>query len=242
MKKLSLIIPCYNEGKKLTKNVEKIVSFMEENFLIDYEIMIVNDGSTDNTIDDVLLLKEKYPNIIRLIHYKDNKGKGYAVKRGILDANGDISIFMDADLSTDISIIPKTVKELENYPIVIGSRRMKQSEIAEAQTGIRKITGAGCKVYTNMKLGLHLSDTQCGFKGFHTDIAKQIAEKLTINHWAFDAEMLYIAKLNKIPIKEIPVKCIRTRLTAWICPSRLRLWRISPGAIGKTTGLRSTGI
>lgn len=94
LKKLSLIIPCYNEGKKLTKNVEKIVSFMEENFLIDYEIMIVNDGSTDNTIDDVLLLKEKYPNIIRLIHYKDNKGKGYAVKRGILDANGDISRYI----------------------------------------------------------------------------------------------------------------------------------------------------
>lgn len=206
MNKLTLIIPCYNEGKKLTKNIETIVSFMEENFLIDYEILVVNDGSTDNTIDDVLKLKEEYPNIIRLIHYKDNKGKGYAVKRGILDAEGDTLIFMDADLSTDISAITTTVQELEKYPIVIGSRRMKESEIAEAQTGIRKIMGTGCKTITNAKLGLSISDTQCGFKGFRTDIAKKIAEKMTIDRWAFDAEMLYIAKLNNIQVKEIPVK------------------------------------
>ena len=206
MNKLSLIVPCYNEGKKLKKNIDKIVTFMEETFLVEYEILIVNDGSTDNTIDDVLQLKEEYPNIVRLIHYKDNKGKGYAVKRGILDACGDFLIFMDADLSTDITAIPEAVKELEKFPIVIGSRRMKESEITEVQTGVRKIMGTGCKTYTNIKLGLNLSDTQCGFKGFHTNIAKQIAEKMTINHWAFDAEMLYIAKLNGIAVKEIPVK------------------------------------
>lgn len=206
MNKLSLIIPCYNEGEKLEKNIETIVSYMEETFLIDYEIIIVNDGSTDNTIDDVLHLKEKYPHIIKLIHYKDNKGKGYAIKRGILEADGDMLIFMDTDLSTDISAIPTTVQELGTYPIVIGSRRMKDSEITEAQTGIRKIMGIGCKNYTNMKLGLHISDTQCGFKGFHTDIAQKIAEKMIINRWAFDAEMLYIAKLNNIEVKEIPVK------------------------------------
>lgn len=206
MNRLTLIIPCYNEGKKLTKNVETIITFMEENFLIDYEILVVNDGSTDNTIDDVLELKEKYPNIVRLIHYKDNKGKGYAVKRGILDANGDVLIFMDADLSTDISAIPTAVQELENYSIVIGSRRMQESEIAEAQTGIRKIMGTSCKNITKTKLGLDVSDTQCGFKGFKADVAKKIAEKMIINRWAFDAEILYIAKLNNIQVKEIPVK------------------------------------
>lgn len=206
MNKLTLIIPCYNEGKKLTKNVETVIAFMEENFLIDYEILVVNDGSTDNTIDDVLELKEKYPNIVRLIHYKDNKGKGYAVKRGILDANGDVLIFMDADLSTDISAIPTAVQELKNYSIVIGSRRMQESEIAEAQIGIRKIMGTSCKNITKAKLGLNVSDTQCGFKGFKTDVAKKIAEKMTINCWAFDAEILYIAKLNNIQVKEIPVK------------------------------------
>ncbi len=206
MKKISLIIPCYNEGKKLEKNIKKVIAYMEETFLIDYEIIIVNDGSTDNTIDDVLHLKENYPNIIKLIHYKDNRGKGYAVKRGILEADSDVLIFMDTDLSTDISAISTTVKELEEYPIVIGSRKMKESEIKEEQKGIRKIMSKGCRDYTNMKLNLNISDTQCGFKGFQTNIAKKIAEKMTINRWAFDAEMLYIAKLNNIEVKEIPVK------------------------------------
>lgn len=206
--KLSIVFPCYNEGKKIQNAVDSIINYLNKFDLKSYEIIIVNDGSKDNSINYIIDIKEQYPNIIKLVHYKNNKGKGYAVKKGLLEATGDYAIFMDTDLSTDLSAIDNCIKIIkeEKTPIIIGSRRLPESELAVPQTGIRKITGIGCKIYTNMKLKLKLKDTQCGFKCFKTNIVKKIIEKQTIDGWAFDAELLYIARLNNIEIKEIPVK------------------------------------
>ena len=206
--KLSIVLPCYNEGKKIKKSIETIMTHLNNLDLKSYEIIIVNDGSKDNSINYIIDIKEQYPDIIKLVHYKDNKGKGYAVKKGLLASTGEYVIFMDTDLSTDLSAIDTCLQVIEKdkTPIIIGSRRLPESELAIPQTGIRKITGIGCKIYTNMKLKLKLQDTQCGFKCFEGNIAKKLVKKQTINRWAFDAELLYIARLNNIDIKEIPVK------------------------------------
>lgn len=206
--KLSIVLPCYNEGKKLDNSVSQIIEYLKTINLSSYEIIIVNDGSTDSTLNYIIDLKEKYPNILKIVHYKKNHGKGYAVKKGILEAIGDYILFMDVDLSTDLSAIEKCfdIINKEHSPIIIGSRRLKESELTIPQNGIRKIMGKCCSFYTNMKLSLKLKDTQCGFKCFEKKVAKELVEKQTIERWAFDAELLYIAKLNNIDIKEIPIK------------------------------------
>ena len=115
---------------------------------------------------------------------------------------------MDMDLSTDLSAIKDCLDltKKEEVSIIIGSRRLKESNLVVPQGFLRKFIGNSCKIYTNLKLGLKIKDTQCGFKFFEKNIAKKIANKEIIHRWAFDAEMLYIAKLNHINIKEIPVK------------------------------------
>jgi glycosyltransferase involved in cell wall biosynthesis len=206
--KLTIVFPCYNEGKKLKKNAITTMDYLKGIGLDNYEILIVNDGSNDGTLNYIIELKELYPDKIKVIHYKDNKGKGYAVKKGISEASGDYVLFMDADLSTDLSAIETclTLAQSGENPIIIGSRRLKESQLVVPQSFGRKLVGTCCKIYTNMQLKLNLNDTQCGFKFFETSTAKKLVEKQTIDRWAFDAELLFIAKLNNIPIKEIPVK------------------------------------
>ena len=204
---LSIVLPCYNEGQKLIQSINEIVLYNKDINLKDYEIIIVNDGSKDDTLKYIKKVEKDFPNIVRYITYETNQGKGYAVKQGILNAEGDYVLFMDVDLSTNLSAIKTTldlIKKKKPY-IIIGSRRLKKSNILKPQGFTRKFIGNGCKFYTNLKLHLSISDTQCGFKCFKTDIAKKLVNKQTINRWAFDAELLYIAKLNKIKIYEIPV-------------------------------------
>lgn len=205
---LSIILPCYNESKILKENITKIIEYLQSISFTSYELVIVNDGSKDFTLDKIIEVKELYPKLIKVVHYKDNKGKGYAVKKGILEANGKYILFMDMDLSTDLSAIKDCLDltKKEEVSIIIGSRRLKESNLVVPQGFLRKFIGNSCKIYTNLKLGLKIKDTQCGFKFFEKNIAKKIANKEIIHRWAFDAEMLYIAKLNHINIKEIPVK------------------------------------
>lgn len=193
---VSIIIPCYNEEKCIKKSVTEIINYMNDE-KIDYELICVNDGSTDNT-------KKILENIntIKLISYDENMGKGYAVKQGILAASGEKIIFMDADLSTDLSAIKKGLKR--NEDIVIGSRALKNSIILDKPL-MRKISSFISNKIITLMIGTNIKDTQCGFKIFKSDIIKQIVEKQTINRWAFDVEYIYIAKLNHYSVKEIPV-------------------------------------
>lgn len=203
--KLSIIIPCYNEGEKLISNIIKINKYMENNLsFATYEIIVVNDGSTDNTAEIILNNKEKFQNT-RLISYAPNKGKGGAVKCGVEDANGEWILFMDADLSTYLSAIRTTFENMDYSNIIIGSRRHKESNIIKKQGFVRNIVGKCCVILTNLITHVDLSDTQCGFKAMKTSLAKKIVAKQTINTWAFDVEWLFIAKLNNEKIKEIPV-------------------------------------
>ena len=197
--KLSIVVPCYNESKDIAKNSEIIKNYLES-IKQDYELILVNDGSKDNTKEVI----EAIPGV-KALSYEPNRGKGGAVKYGIENATGDYVLFMDADLSTNLEAIERFIKLAPDYDMVIGSRHAKDSVIKKKQPALRVFIGWCCRRLVNMKFHFKFKDTQCGFKAMRTDIAKKIAAKQVVNNFAFDVEYLYIAKLNNLSIYEMGV-------------------------------------
>ena len=197
--KLSIVVPCYNESKDIAKNSEIIKNYLES-IKQDYELILVNDGSKDNTKEVI----ESIPSV-KALSYEPNRGKGGAVKYGIGNATGDYVLFMDADLSTDLEAIERFIKLAPDYDMVIGSRHAKDSVIKKKQPALRVFIGWCCRRLVNMKFHFKFKDTQCGFKAMRTDIAKKIVAKQVVNNFAFDVEYLYIAKLNNLSIYEMGV-------------------------------------
>ena len=197
--KLSIVVPCYNESKDIAKNSEIIKNYLET-IKQDYELILVNDGSKDNTKEVI----EAIPGV-KALSYEPNRGKGGAVKYGIENATGEYVLFMDADLSTDLSAIEKFLKLAPDYDMVIGSRHAKDSVIKKKQPALRVFIGWCCRKLVNMKFHFKYKDTQCGFKAMRTDISKKIVAKQVVNNFAFDVEYLYIANLNNISIYEMGV-------------------------------------
>ncbi|MEA3344377.1 MAG: dolichyl-phosphate beta-glucosyltransferase, partial [Patescibacteria group bacterium] len=172
-----------------------------------YEIIVVDDGSKDKTIEVINTLKPKIINL-RLVSNKENKGKGYVVKQGMLEAKGEYRLFTDADNSTSIRQVEKMWPYFkQKYDIVIGSRNTKKAIIAVPQSWLRKLLGNIFNLIVQMICGLWgIWDTQCGFKGFNRKTVENIFPKLTINGWAFDAEILVLGRKAGYKIKEIPVR------------------------------------
>lgn len=197
--KLSIIIPCYNEAKDIAKNAEIVKQYLQD-CQIDYELILVNDGSKDNTKEVI----ESIPGV-RALSYDTNRGKGGAVKYGIEEAKGDYILFMDADLSTALEAIPRILELAPSYDMVIGSRHAKESIIRKKQPLLRVFIGWCCRKLVNMKFSLNFKDTQCGFKLIKGDVAKKIVSKQVVNNFAFDVEYIYIAKLNNLSIAEMGV-------------------------------------
>lgn len=198
--KLSIIIPCYNEGKTIKTNIkDKVIPFLNE-LDLDYEIIAVSDGSKDNTKQQIQSIKE-----IKSIAYTPNRGKGGAVKEGILNSSGDYILFMDADLSTDLNAMHDVIKHMGEYDCIIGSRHVKGSNIVIKQPFYRQFIGYMCRKLVNANFHFNYKDTQCGFKAFRKEYALEMAKRQIINGFAFDVEYLYFAKLNKLTTIEIPV-------------------------------------
>jgi len=203
---LSVIIPAYNEEMRLPKTLEEIDKYLR-NQSYDYEILVVNDGSRDKTVEVVTGLTGVIKNL-RLIDNKINQGKGAVVRQGMLEAKGDYRLFSDADNSTSIDQIEKMWPEFKrNYDIVIGSRDVKGAVLDPPQPWLRHIVlGEGFKLYRKIVIGLWgFEDTQCGFKCFTKAATENIFPRCRINRFAFDPEFLIIAKKLGYKIKEIPV-------------------------------------
>lgn len=197
---LSIIIPCYNEAKAIKNNVEeKVIPFLKT-LGINYELILVNDGSKDETMEVIKTIDG-----VIAIGYETNRGKGGAIKYGIEHASGDYILFMDADLSTDLVAFEELIPLLDQFDLIIGSRHLKKSKMPVKQPLIRRFVGKSCRVLVNAKYGFRLKDTQCGFKAIRSEYAKFMAAKQLVNRFAVDVEYLYIAKLNNWSIKEIPV-------------------------------------
>lgn len=203
---LSLIIPAYNEEKRLPKTLTEVDSYLRTRDY-DYEILVVNDGSGDKTVE---IAKNLIPGIknLRVTGYNRNQGKGYAVRFGMMEAKGDFRLFSDADNSTSVDQVEKMWPEIEKgADIVIGSRDIKGAVLDPPQPWIRQmLLGEGFKLFRKLVLGLwKIEDTQCGFKCFSKEAAENIFPKCRISRFAFDPEILIIAEKMGYKIKEIPV-------------------------------------
>ncbi|MBZ9571841.1 glycosyltransferase family 2 protein [Patescibacteria group bacterium] len=202
---LSVIIPAYNEEKRLPKTLREINKYLKEQDY-DYEMIVVSDGSTDRTVEVVKNLMAEIKNL-KIIDFKENKGKGFGVRQGMLEAIGEYRIFTDADNSTTIDQVEKMWPYFkEGYDIVIGSRDIKGAVLDPPQPLFRRFLGNFFRLLTQIICGTwEILDSQCGFKGFTKKAVEDIFPRCKIDRFAFDPEILVIAKRLGYKIKEIPV-------------------------------------
>jgi len=201
---LTIILPVYNEEKRVRKGIGKCSDFIKASNL-KIEIILVNDGSTDKTKQDIKKLIKGKKNI-KLISYPENRGKGYAIKRGVGKAKGNLILFTDIDLSTPLTEINKFLSFIDSgADIVIGTRKVKGAKIKKHQKPIREWLGRGFTFLSNLILQVKVSDFTCGFKLFKKKAAKKIFKKTKIKRWGFDAEALFLAEKMNFSIVEVPV-------------------------------------
>ncbi len=225
---LSLIIPCYNERKILKPVLEEVILYLKKQ-KYSWEIIVVDDGSSDNTSGVALGFKKRGVSLIKL---SPNQGKGAALKKGFINAKGKYVVFTDADLSVSITQLKQMIEKLETgYPVVVGSRRIANSKIVVHQPLIREKMGKVFTFITKGIMGVNLPDFTCGFKGFQNQAGYNIFKRSLISRWAYDAEIIFLAKKMKYKIGQIPVSWIdrresRVRLGSAIYTSFFDLFRI----------------
>lgn len=200
---LSVVIPAYNEEKRLPETLKKVKDYLEHQSY-DWEVLIVNDGSTDATSKVAEGLIEDWAGF-RLIDNKENKGKGGVVKQGMLEAEGEWRLFMDADNSTDITEVEKLWGYKNEFEVIIGSRYLRADSIKTKQPLIRRMISRIGNWLVRMMLGINMVDTQCGFKLFSAKATEDIFPLQTIERWGFDMEILAIARKKGYKIKEVAV-------------------------------------
>ncbi|RLD02509.1 MAG: glycosyltransferase family 2 protein [Chloroflexi bacterium] len=198
---LSIIIPAYNEENRLLRTLEQVFAFLAgENFSA--EVIVVENGSSDKTYALAQGQREKYPTL-RVLQNK-KAGKGRAVQRGMLEAKGEYRIFCDADLSMPIEEIRRFIPPNLETDIVIASREVKGA-IRYNEPSYRHFTGRIFNLLIRALALPKLHDTQCGFKNFRADIAEDLFQYQSIEGWAFDVEILFIAKMRGYKIEELPI-------------------------------------
>lgn len=200
---ISLVFPAYNEAEKLEKAVEETLKVLKE-LTCSYEIIIAEDGSTDGTDKIASELSRKHPHV-KHVHSDKRLGRGLALKRAFTNSKGEILVFMDVDLATDIRHIETLVKSVkEGYDIAIGSRMLPESQVK--RTLSRKIASKMYNLTVRLLLFSKISDHQCGFKAFNRKAFLPILEETKSTHWFWDTEILVRASRRGYKIKEIPVK------------------------------------
>jgi glycosyltransferase involved in cell wall biosynthesis len=200
----SIVIPAYNEGARLGATLGKVLGYVHAQGW-DAEVIIVNDGSRDNTAEIVRTFAAKDP-ALRLLENPGNRGKGYSVRNGILNARGRIVLFSDADLSSPIEEAPKLLKALEEgADIAIGSRWLRAETQTQRQPLHRQLFGRIYNLILRLTLGLQFADTQCGFKAFKQPAVQAIFPLQRIERWGFDPEILFLARKFHFNTQEIPV-------------------------------------
>lgn len=202
---LSVVIPAYNEEKRIASTLKSIDEYLRrQNY--DYEILVVSDGSKDGTVSLVKNLESEIKGL-RLIDNKENHGKGYVVRHGLLEAKGDLRLFTDADNSTSIDHLDKFIPYInEGYSVVIGSIGISGHKVAFGSEPIwRRILGKLGNLFIQVMAVPGIHDTQRGFKLFTAEAVNKIFPKLTITRWGFDIEVLALARKFGYKIKEVPV-------------------------------------
>jgi dolichyl-phosphate beta-glucosyltransferase len=201
---LSIIIPAYNEEARLPATLDRIANYIRVQ-MPNSEVIVVDDGSTDRTVAVAESCRGKFPEL-RVLSNGVNRGKGFSVKRGSLEARGEIILFTDADLSAPIGEAGKLLAALSNHEVAIGSRAMDRSLIETHQSLFREFAGILFNKIVRIILRLPFVDTQCGFKAFRRERCQIIFEQQTIERFGFDPELLYLARHHGLSISEVPVR------------------------------------
>jgi dolichyl-phosphate beta-glucosyltransferase len=200
----SIVIPAYNEGARLGATLEKVLDYVHAQGW-NAEVIVVDDGSRDNTADLVRGFAEKEP-ILRLVENPGNRGKGYAVRNGMLNARGKVVVFSDADLSSPIEEMPKLLAALASgADITIGSRWLRAELQTRRQSPHRQLFGRVFNLLLRIILGLRFKDTQCGFKAFTRQASQTILPLQRIERWGFDPEILFLACKFGFRVEEVAV-------------------------------------
>ena len=203
----SIVIPCFNEEGPISETLRVTIAYLATN-APESELIVVNDGSTDGTGAIARKILSETNIATRLLENFPNRGKGAAVRSGLLAAREPIGLFSDADLSTPIEETPKLIEPIANgeVDIAFGSRALDRSLIGIHQPWRREQGGRVFNLLVRVATGLPFWDTQCGFKAFRLDVCRPILEAARINGFAFDVELLFLAHRAGLRIREIPVR------------------------------------
>ncbi len=201
---ISIVIPAYNESARIGDALRRVLDCIRQRHW-NAEVLVVDDGSTDDTADIVRRWAENNPEL-SLVENAGNRGKGYSVRNGLLQATGEIVMFTDADLSAPIEEAERLFKALENgADVAIGSRWLDKQKQTTHQPIYRRFFGRCYNWLTRTVMGLPYLDTQCGFKAFKHEPAQDIFRLQTIERWGFDPEILFIARKLSFRVAEVPV-------------------------------------
>lgn len=199
------MIPAYNEANRLPATIERIIAYSTESFARIAEVIIVDDGSRDLT-NSVARSYSHRSALVRVVGYTENSGKGYAIRRGVMEASGDLVLITDADLSTPIEELPKLHSRVEaGDDVAIGSRALDRTTVKVSQGRLRQGMGITFNRIMRMISGIPFHDTQCGFKLLRRSAAREIFQKATVDRFAWDVEMLLLASRCGYKVSEVPV-------------------------------------
>jgi len=204
----SLVIPAFNEADRIGQNLQTALRFLQESSP-GSEIIVVNDGSTDATSEVVReVFARPNPVATRLLEHFPNRGKGAAVREGLLAATCPIGLFSDADFSTPIDEAPKLIDPIAAgaLDVAFGSRALDRTLIGHRQPWRREQGGRVFNLIVRLATGLPFWDTQCGFKAFQLEVFRPILERATTDGFGFDVELLYLAQKANLRLREIPVR------------------------------------
>jgi glycosyltransferase involved in cell wall biosynthesis len=201
----SIVIPAYNESRRIERTLQEVLAYAAQQRW-DAEVIIVNDGSRDNTVEIVGRYAEKNP-ALRLIENPGNRGKGYSVRNGMLKAGGDVMLFSDADLSAPIGESAKLFEQIQmGADVAVGSRWVKPELQTQKQSLHRQAFGRVFNLALRLVLGLRFKDTQCGFKAFSRRAVDSIFPQQRIERWGFDPEVIFLAEKKGLKVIEVPVQ------------------------------------
>ena len=207
LKSLSIVVPAYNEEARLPATMKRILGWLAGRQLSFSELLVVDDGSTDRTATLVEEFARTHP-LVKLLRNPGNRGKGYAIRNGMLAGQGDWILYSDADMSAPIEEVEKLYREAQakQAVIAIGSRALDRSLTAVHQSAFREYSGRFFNLVMRTLTGLPFDDTQCGFKLFRSDAAKAVFSRQLLDGFSFDVEDLYIAQKCGLKAVEVPVR------------------------------------
>ncbi len=222
--RLSVVVPAFNEAERISESIAALVAWLDRH-VTEFELIVVDDGSQDDTAKRARSCGPLDKGSLRVIAYRPNRGKGFAVATGLRAARGRYVLFTDADLSTPPEEIAGALDLLEHNEVVIGSRARPGAELVVRQTPLREWMGRTFNVFVRLTGLSGVPDTQCGFKAFRSDVLPELLETLRARRFAFDVELLASAQVVGLRIAEQPV--------AWTnrADSRVRLLRDSLGML-----------